>query len=237
MVSFACSRIGLTIFLFVRESADRFILCGSVGLSLELFIVYQLERRLQMARPPHLMWRICHIFICVLQKSKKIPHSLIRPCGYPAICCDWRNFIMFRIVICPSFVNLANSTPISSEISTVFLSPPEGHLYWPPERLQTSLRLWSPSPFVPFSYLEMSARSISTASLSCFWWPAFFQSVLSYILTQDVLLAMNINHAYTSFPTLTDFSDSFMTCVLMNSGYQIAHSYSRTLAVPESLTE
>ena len=40
----------------------------------------------QMARPPHLMWRICHIFICVLQKSKKIPHSLIRPCGYPAIC-------------------------------------------------------------------------------------------------------------------------------------------------------
>ena len=88
MVSFACSRIGLTIFLFVRESADRFILCGSVGLSLELFIVYQFERRLQMARPPHLMWRICHIFICFLQKSKKIPHSLIRPCGYPAICCD-----------------------------------------------------------------------------------------------------------------------------------------------------
>lgn len=55
MVSFACSRIGLTIFfLFVREIADRFKLCGSVGLSLELFIVYQFERRLQMADEPHL---------------------------------------------------------------------------------------------------------------------------------------------------------------------------------------
>jgi len=86
MVSFACSRIGLTIFfLFVRGTADRFKLCGSVGLSLELFIVYQFERRLQMARPTHLMWRICHIFIYVLHKSKKkyrtisFDHAVILP--------------------------------------------------------------------------------------------------------------------------------------------------------------
>ena len=71
MVSFACSRIGLTIFFYLSGACRQMLSFDSVGLSLELFIVYQFKRRLQMASPPHLMWPICHIFICVLQKKRK----------------------------------------------------------------------------------------------------------------------------------------------------------------------
>lgn len=144
---------------------------------------------------------------------------------------------MFRIVICPSFVNLANSTPISSEISTVFSFSVRRSSVLTSRADANFFRVLNPiSPFVPFSYLEMSARSISTASLSCFCDQPF--PVCTFLYFDP-----GCTPRYEYQPRLhllsnpTDFSGSFMTCVLMNSGYQIAHSYSRTLAVPESLTE
>ena len=84
MVSFACSRIGLTIFFICPGLADRFKLCGSVGLSLELFIVYQFERRWQMASPPHLCGEFATFSSASCKKAKKyrtvsFDHAVILP--------------------------------------------------------------------------------------------------------------------------------------------------------------
>lgn len=69
---------GLRYFLFVRGTADRYFRFDSVGLSLELVIVYQLERLLQMADKPHFCgefatfsYRLCESPISAVKKAKK----------------------------------------------------------------------------------------------------------------------------------------------------------------------
>lgn len=122
-----------------------------------------------MARPTHLMWRICHIFIYVLHKSKKNTaqsHSTMR------LSCHLLRLKEFHHV---SDSNLPILRQFSKFHSDFFgdlrcFSFSANRLSVPTSKAVANFfRVLNPiSPFVPFSYLEMSARSISTASLSCF---------------------------------------------------------------------